>query len=64
MRSVSLLKGRKTMYECFHCGSRSVYWQADFDLADYGYEGIGVVHECKCMNCGAEITYDCRFDRE
>lgn len=29
------------MYECFHCLSRSVIWDADFDTEDYGYEPGG-----------------------
>lgn len=46
------------MYECFHCGSRSVIWGADFTFEDYGIDDEeGIVHECHCTNCGAEITY-------
>lgn len=45
------------MYECFHCLSRSVIWDADFDTEDYGYEPGGVVHDCHCENCGAIIQY-------
>ena len=45
------------MYECFHCGCKSVIWDADFDFEDYGYEGEGIIHVCHCTNCGAEITY-------
>ena len=45
------------MYECFHCGARAVIWDADFDFADYGYDGEGIVQECHCENCGARITY-------
>ena len=45
------------MYECFHCGTKNVYWNADFDYADFGYEGQGIVHICKCANCGADIEY-------
>lgn len=45
------------MYECFHCGCRSVVWQADFDTEDYGYEPGGIVHVCHCAHCGALITY-------
>ena len=45
------------MYECFNCGCRSVVWQSDFDAEDYGYEEPGIVHECHCENCGAQITY-------
>ena len=43
------------MYECFHCLSRSVIWDSDFDFSDLGYEGEGVVHFLHCSNCGAEI---------
>ena len=50
------------MYECFHCGARAVIWDSDFDFWDLGYEGEGIVHFCHCMNCGAEIEYDIRFD--
>lgn len=45
------------MYECFHCGQRTVIWDADFDGEDYGYICPGIVHACHCSNCGAEITY-------
>ena len=52
------------MYECFHCGCRSVVWSADFDSEDYGYEEPGIIHECHCINCGAQITYFVPFDFE
>ena len=45
------------MYECCHCGQRTVTWDADFDFDDYGYEGQGIVHSCHCNNCGADIEY-------
>ena len=45
------------MYECFHCGHRSVYWMNDYDFDDYGKEGEGIIHECQCGHCGAFITY-------
>ena len=45
------------MFECFHCLHKSVVWDSDFDFADYGYEGEGIVHVCHCTNCGAEIEY-------
>ena len=45
------------MFECFHCLSRSVVWDADFTFEDYGLEGEGLVHHCHCANCGAEIIY-------
>lgn len=53
------------MYECFHYLSRSVVWQADFSFEDYGIEGEGIVHCCKCTNCGADIEYFIRlYDEE
>lgn len=45
------------MYECFHCGQKSVIWDCDFSFEDYGEEGMGIIHECHCANCGAMITY-------
>lgn len=45
------------MGECFHCGKKTVVWNADFDYSDMGYEGEGIVHICTCRNCGAEIEY-------
>lgn len=47
----------KGSYECFHCLSKSVCWDGDFDFSDYGYEGEGIVQVCHCANCGAEIEY-------
>lgn len=44
-------------YECFHCGQKSVYWSGDFDYEDYCLDGEGIVHECHCQNCGAQIIY-------
>ena len=44
-------------YQCFHCLSNSVIWDNDFSFEDYGYDGEGIIHECHCMNCGADITY-------
>ena len=52
------------MFECFHCGSRSVIWQSDFDFEDYGLEGQGIIHVLHCQECGAEIEYYIRIDEE
>ena len=52
------------MYECFHCLSRSVIWDADFTFEDCGYEGDGIVQFCHCENCGAEIEYRIPFPNE
>ena len=45
------------MYQCFHCMKNSVVWCADYGFDDCGYEGEGIVHFCRCANCGAEIEY-------
>lgn len=45
------------MYECFHCGHRAVIWDNDYMFSDLGYLGNGLVHQCHCTNCGAEIEY-------
>ena len=45
------------MYECFHCGERSVIWDNDFSFEDCGYIGEGLVHFCHCTHCGAVIEY-------
>ena len=50
------------MYECFHCGQKAVYWMADFDYSDFGYEGDGIVHMCHCAHGGADITYQIPCD--
>ena len=52
------------MYECFHCQSRSVIWDADFTFDDMGYEGDGLVHICHCESGGAEIEYRIPFGSE
>ena len=52
------------MYECFHCGHRSVIWQADFSYEDFGLEGEGIVQFCKCSNCGADIYYHITLTEE
>ena len=49
------------MYECFHCGHRSVIWCNDFSFADYGEEGDGIYQVCHCTHCGADITYRIDF---
>lgn len=50
------------MYECFHCGQKAVIWDADFLFEDYGEEGNGIIHECHCTNCGADIIYRIPLD--
>ena len=52
------------VFECFHCGHRTVIWDCDYDYSDFGYEGEGIVQVLHCENCGARIEYliDCRDD--
>ena len=50
------------MYECFHCGQRSVIWDNDFSFEDFGLEGQGLIHQCHCANCGAEIEYKISYN--
>ena len=52
------------VYECFHCGHRSVIWDSDFMFEDVGYEGHGVVHFCHCTHCGAQIEYAVSEDED
>lgn len=52
------------MYECFHCLSRGVIWDNDFNSEDYGYEPGGIIHQCHCTNCGADIIYYIAGDTE
>lgn len=52
------------MYECFHCGARSVIWDCDYNFEDFGYEGEGLVQICHCKNCGAEIEYRIQISEE
>lgn len=52
------------MFECFHCLTRSVVWQCDYNFEDMGYEGDGIVQILRCSNCWAEIEYRIRFDSE
>ena len=35
---------------------------SDFSFEDYGEEGEGIIHECMCTNCGAQITYRIPID--
>jgi len=43
------------MYECFHCGCKSVIWDTDFDFSDYG--------EYECFHCGCKsVIWDTDFD--
>lgn len=45
------------MFECFHCLSRFVIWDCDYDAEDLGYLEPGIVQELHCCNCGAQIEY-------
>lgn len=52
------------MYECFHCGQRTVSWDSDFSFEDYRIEGEGIVQVLHCNHCGAEIHYIIRLDED
>lgn len=52
------------MYECFHCGTKSIIWDSDFTFEDFGMEGEGIVHQCHCASCNAEVVYFIRTDDE
>ena len=52
------------MYQCFHCGKKSVVWDNDFMFEDFGKEGNGLIHECHCTNCGAFIIYSIPLEEE
>ena len=52
------------MDECFHCGTKGVIWVGDFSFKDYGLDGEGIIHECHCRNCGADITYYVPIDTD
>lgn len=54
------------MYECFHCGNKTVGWDCDYSFEDCGIimfddDGNeveeGIVHCCHCSTCGAYIEY-------
>lgn len=45
------------MYECFYCGEKAVIWDGDFTADEYGYDVGGLIHECHCTHCNAQITY-------
>lgn len=53
-----------SVYRCFNCGEMAVGWYASFTFEDCGYMGDGIVHMCKCRNCGAEIEYRIRLDED
>lgn len=38
------------MYYCMLCGER-LRWQCDYDVADFGYYGEGVINICECQSC-------------
>lgn len=52
------------MFECFHCGNKSVIWDCDYDYEDFGLEGEGIVQCLHCTECGAQIEYYIPLDKE
>lgn len=51
------------MYKCFHCGG-NLSWNSDFSFEDYGMEGEGIIHCLSCSDCGADVEYYIRLDKE
>lgn len=45
------------MYQCFHCRQYAVVWDSDASFEDFGFDGDGIVINCHCTQCGAEIMY-------
>lgn len=43
------------LFYCPRCGKQSAVWQNDFDVADLGYDGEGIVTYYTCSECGSEI---------
>ena len=39
--------------KCFLCDGK-IMWEGDFTFEELCVEGEGVVHMCKCSECGAE----------
>lgn len=52
----------QSVSRCFHCGEMAVGWVASFSFEDCNYVGDGIVHMCKCGNCGADVEYRIRLD--
>lgn len=52
------------MYQCFNCLENAVVWDNDYDYEDFGYVGNGIVHICRCSNCGAEIEYKVPVEKD
>lgn len=52
------------MYECFHCGNKTVSWMSDYTFDDFGYEGEGIVQVCHCSSCEADIYYHIHLEKE
>lgn len=48
----------------FSLWGKAVIWDGDYSFEDYGEEGEGIIHECHCTKCGAQITYRIRTDEE
>ena len=45
------------MFECFHCGNKTLIWDSDFDAEDCGYDCPGIVQFLHCDACGALVEY-------
>lgn len=52
------------MYQCFHCLNNTLCWDCDYDFADFGYDGEGIVQILHCASCGAEVEYRISLEEE
>ena len=50
------------MAQCFHCNGDNLIWDSDYDYADLGYEGEGIVQMLHCKDCGAIVEYKIPID--
>lgn len=48
---------------CWYCGG-TLIWQSDFNYDEIYSEGEGIVTFLTCKNCGAEVQYSLRTDKE
>lgn len=56
------------MYECFHCGMKSVVWDCDYDFIEPYCSvcgtGLDVIYHYKfCPECGADMRGESNDDK-
>lgn len=48
---------------CWYCGGKLI-WQSDYNYDEVYGEGEGIVTCLTCSQCGAEVEYSKREDKE